>query len=82
MLQVTYWVDAPDQATSSAWTQVWADARLKAAQAVSGVGEGAFDDHGRLTFKMGGSYVTIEAVGTSLNTDTPAGAASRNAIEK
>ncbi len=82
MLQVTYWVDVPDRATASAWARIWTDARSKAAQAVPGIGEDAFYDHGRLTFKEGNAYVTLEAVGSKLNADTQAGAAQQIAIEK
>jgi hypothetical protein len=82
LLQVTYWVDIPDQAAPSAWAQVWVDARAKAAQAVSGIGDGAFYHDGRLTFKKGSLYVTIEIVDTNLNTDTSAGANQQIEMEK
>lgn len=82
MLQVTYWIDIPDQATSSVWAQVWADAKSNAAQTVSGIGDDAFYDNGRLTFKKGSIYVTIEVVGTSLNTDTRAGVNQQIEMEK
>jgi hypothetical protein len=81
MLQVTYWVDVPDQATASAWATVWADAKSKA-QVLPGIGEDAFYDHGRLTFKEGNVYVTLEAVGSRLNVDTQASATQQIAIEK
>ncbi|MEJ2555173.1 MAG: hypothetical protein P8186_02855 [Anaerolineae bacterium] len=82
LLQVTYWVDRPDQAAPSAWAQVWVDARATAAQAVSGIGDGAFYHDGRLTFKKGSLYVTIEIVDTNLNTDTSAGAHQQIEMEK
>ena len=82
LLQVTYWVDIPGQATSSAWAKVWTDARLKATQAVPNIGEDAFYHNGRLTFKEGDVYVTLEAVGTNLNTDTQAGVTQQIEIEK
>jgi hypothetical protein len=82
LLQITYWVDIPDQAAPSAWAQVWVDARSKAARAVSGIGDGAFYHDGRLTFKKGSLYVTIEIVGTNLNTDTSAGVNQQIEMEK
>jgi hypothetical protein len=65
LLQVTYWLDIPEQATPSAWAQVWVDASSKAGQTVSGIGDGAFYNDGRLTFKKSSLYVTIEIVGTT-----------------
>jgi hypothetical protein len=84
MLQITYWVDTPNQASSSAWVQVWSDAAANTnnAQAVPGLGDGAFFKDGRLTFKKDNAYVTIEAIGTALNTSTSAGAAQQIQIEK
>jgi hypothetical protein len=82
MLQVTYWVDIPDQAAPSAWAQVWVDARSKAGQAVSGIGDDAFYNDGRLTFKKDSLYVAIEIVGTNLNTDTSAGVNQQIEMEK
>jgi hypothetical protein len=82
LLQVTYWVDIPEQAAPSAWAQVWVDARSKAVQTVSGIGDSAFYNDGRLTFKKGSLYVTIEIVGTNLNTDTSAGVNQQIEMEK
>jgi hypothetical protein len=82
LLQVTYWVDIPEQAAPSAWAQVWVDASSKAGQTVSGIGDGAFYNDGRLTFKKGSLYVTIEIVGTNLNTDTSAGVNQQIEMEK
>ncbi len=82
LLQVTYWVDIPDQAAPSAWAQVWVDARSKAVQAVSGIGDDAFYNDGRLTFKKGSLYVTIEIVGTNLKTDSSAGVNQQIEMEK
>jgi hypothetical protein len=80
--QITYWVDQPNQATASQWAQVWTDARAKAAQVVSGVGDDAFYDNGRLTFKKGSVYVTIEVLSTRLSTDTPEGVNQQIEMEK
>jgi hypothetical protein len=82
MLQVTYWIDIPDQATEKGWTQVWTDANSNGSQSVSGLGSAAFFDNGRLTFKKGSTYVTIEAIGTYLNSGTSTGAAQQIQIEK
>ena len=82
MLQVTYWVDIPDRAAAGAWAKVWTDAKAQAAQTVSNTGEDAFYNQGRLTFKEGDIYVTLEAVGTYLNTDTQAGVTQQVEIEK
>jgi hypothetical protein len=84
VLQVSYWVDTPARATPTAWAQVWTDASSSASQAISGIGQGAFYEAGKLTFKKGDFYVTIEVVGTSdtLNTSTPAGLTDQLKIEK
>ena len=81
-LQVTYWVDAPDQATPRAWAQLGADARAKAAQTVSSIGGNAFYENGMLTFENGNNYVTIGIIDTELNTATPAGVNQQIAMEK
>jgi len=81
-LQVTYWIDIPDQATSSAWAQVGADARARAAQTVSGIGGGAFYENGMLTFENGNHYVTIGIIDTDLNTATSAGVSQLIATEE
>ncbi len=82
VLQVTYWLDVPGQAAPDTWAQVWADAKSKAAQTVSGVGNDAFYNGGRLTFKQDNVYVTLEIIGTSLNTDTKAGVSQQVQWEK
>ncbi len=75
MLQVNYWVDVPSAADASAWAQ----AKAGTVQAVPGLGDGAFYANGRLTFKKGTVYVTIEA----LNVDTTtAGNGQQIDIEK
>jgi hypothetical protein len=81
-LQVTYWVDIPDQATPNAWAQVGADAKAKAAQTVPGIGDGAFYENGLLTFESGAIYVTIGIVDTDLNTNASAGVNQQIEIEK
>ncbi len=83
-LQVSYWLDTPAQATPAAWARVWADASSKAPQSISGIGEGGFFEDGRLTFKKGDYYMTIEVEGTgdTLNTSTPAGVEDQLKIEK
>lgn len=84
MLQVNYWVDTPNQATPAAWAQVWADASSQAAQPVSGIGDGAFYENGKMSFKKGDIYMTIEVIGTgnSLDTTTSAGVEQQIKIEK
>jgi hypothetical protein len=81
-LQVTYWIDLAGPVSPEAWAQVWADAQAQAAQTVPGVGEGAFYSGGRLTFKKGSVYVTIEVIGTDVTTDTSAGIAQQIEMEK
>jgi hypothetical protein len=83
-LQVSYWVDTPAQVTPAAWAQVWTDASSRVSQSVSGIGEGAFYKDGKLAFKKGDIYTTIEVEGTgaSLNTSTPAGMEDQLKIEK
>jgi hypothetical protein len=82
LLQVSYWLDLPDQATPRVWSQVWTDASSQSAQAVSGIGEAAFYQDGRLSFKEGKLYVTVEAIGTQVSTETPAGVQQQLDIEK
>jgi hypothetical protein len=82
LLQVTYWLDLPDQASSSAWSQVWTDASSQAAQSVHGIGEAAFYQDGRLSFKQGNLYVTVETIGTQVSTQTPAGVQQQLDTEK
>jgi hypothetical protein len=82
LLQVTYWVDLPDGTTTSAWSQVWADAESKATLAVSGIGDQAFYTSERLSFKRGSIYITIEVIDTQLSTQTQAGENQRSDMEK
>jgi hypothetical protein len=82
LLQITYWVDLPGQVAASAWAQAWSNASARATQTVPDIGEGAFFHDGRLTFKKGSTYLTVEAVGTDLHTDTEAGLAQQMQIEK
>ncbi len=78
MLQVNYWIDAPSAADAGAWAQAWAQAKAGRAQAVPGLGDDAFYANGRLTFKKGPVYVTVEA----LNQDTTLGNGQQIDIEK
>ncbi len=79
MLQINYWVDVPSAANASAWAQAWAQAKAGTVQAVPGLGDDAFYANGRLTFKKGTVYVTVEA----LNVDTTtAGNGQQIDIEK
>jgi hypothetical protein len=82
LLQITYWVDLPDQVTASAWAQAWVDATAAVTQTVSGIGEVAFFHDGRLSFKQASTYFTVEVIGTDLQTDTRAGLAQQREIEK
>lgn len=82
MLQVTYWIDIPNQATPTAWARVWNDASSNGVQAIFGVGDGAFFKNGRLTFKKNDTFVTIEAIGTYLNSDTSTVEGQQVQIEK
>jgi len=84
VLQVNYWVDTPNQATPAAWAQIWTDASSQAAQSISGIGDSAFYENGKMTFKKGDIYMTIEVVGTSnsLDTKTSAGVEQQIKIEK
>ncbi|MCL4393459.1 MAG: hypothetical protein M1482_01335 [Chloroflexi bacterium] len=79
--QVTYWVDTPDKATPSEWAQTWAEGKSHAAQTISGVGDGAFYGNGQLTFRKGNTYVTIEVIGTKIDTSTAAGVSQQIDIE-
>jgi hypothetical protein len=75
-------VDVPAQATPSAWTQLWTQASSEAAQILPGIGDGAFYNDGRVTFKKDNLYVTIEVVGTALDTNTSAGRDQQLDMEK
>jgi hypothetical protein len=84
VLQVNYWVDTPEKAADAAWAQIWADASSQAAQSISGIGDGAFYENGKLTFKKGDIYMTLEITGTSdtLDTKTNAGVEQQIKLEK
>lgn len=80
--QVTYWVDTPDKVTPGEWAQTWTEGESHATQSISGVGDGAFYSDGRLTFKKGTTYVTVEVISTKIDTGTPAGVNQQIDIEK
>jgi hypothetical protein len=84
MLQVDYWLDIPDHATPSAWAQVWTQASSQAEQTISGIGDGGFYQNGKLLFRSGDIYMTINVtdINNDLNTDTQAGTTKRIKIEK
>ncbi len=69
---MTYWVDTSHQAAASDWARAWTDARAKATRVITGYGEDAFYDNGRLSFKKGNTYVTIEVLDMkNIDTHTP-----------
>ncbi len=80
--QLTYWEDKPGQATPEAWAQVWSNAKARAEQTVSGIGEEAFYDQGRLMFKKNNVYITVEVIATKMDTTTQAGKNEQLDIEK
>ena len=80
--QFTYWVDTPAQATPDEWAKVWTEAKSKAARPISGIGEDAFYNQGRLTFKKASTYVTIEVLSTRIDTETTEGVNQQMDIEK
>jgi hypothetical protein len=80
--QVTYWVDTPDKATLSEWAQTWTQGKSHATQTISGVGDDAFYGDGRLTFKKGNAYVTVEVISTKIDTSAAAGVSQQIDIEK
>jgi hypothetical protein len=82
MIQVTTWVDAPGEVNPDGWSQVWTEARLGADRAVEGVGDDAFYKNGRLTFKKGDLYVTLEVVGTNVDLNTSEGKNQQMDMEK
>lgn len=82
MTQINYWVDVPSQAAASTVAKAWNDARGRASQQVTGLADAAFFSHGRLTLKRGDIYLTIEVLGTQLETSTPAGQAQQLSLEK
>jgi hypothetical protein len=80
--QVTYWVDTPDRATPAEWAQTWAQGKSHASQTISGIGEDAFYGDGLLTFRVGSTFVTVEVIGTRIDTSTAAGVSAQIEIEK
>ncbi len=80
--QVTYWVDTPDKASSSEWDQTWVAGKSHALQVIPGLGEDAFFVNGRLTFKTGGTFVTVEILSNQFDTSTADGIAAQIEIEK
>ena len=79
--QITYWIDTPNQATPEEWTEVWTKGESSAAQKILGIGDAAFYNNGRLTFKKGSTYITIEAMGTGVDS-TDAGVNRQIELEK
>jgi hypothetical protein len=82
LLQITYWVDVAGQTAAADWARVWAGARSSAAQVVPGIGDDAFYDNGRLSYKKGSVYVTIEIVSAGQNIDIVPGSAQQLELEK
>ena len=83
VLQVNYWVDVPDPTTSSdAWVQAWDQAKLQASQSISGIGEDAFFEDGRLTFRVRDLFMTIEATETDWDLNTSTGLNKQATTEK
>ncbi len=80
--QITYWVDTPNQATPAEWAQAWTQGESEAVQKISGIGDAAFYNNGRLTFKKDNTYVTIEALGTGIDSRTGEGMDRQIEIEK
>ncbi len=81
VLQVNYWLDLPASSTAESWSRDWSDASAQA-QTLTGFGDGAFYEDGRLSLKSGGYYLTLEAVETDWDLKTPQGAAKQLALEK
>jgi len=82
MLQITYWISMPGQTAPELWAKAWEDADAKASQQMPGIGDDAFYNSGRLTFKRGNAYVTIEVKGTHLETSTPNGVSRQIEMER
>ena len=83
MLQTTYWVDIPASAVvSQAWAQAWAEASSRALRTVSDIADGAFYNNGRLSFKEGNMYVTVEAIETDWRLDSSANLDKQFLLEK
>jgi hypothetical protein len=83
MLQTTYWVDIPASAVDSqAWAQAWSEASSRALRTVSDIADGAFYNNGRLSFKEGNMYVTVEAIETDWSLDSSATMDKQFALEK
>ncbi len=80
--QLTYWVDTPAQATPEEWAKIWTDAKSKAARPISDIGDDAFYNQGKLTFKKGSTYVTVEVGSTRIDTATADGVNQQIDIEK
>ncbi len=83
MLQTTYWVDIPASAiVSQAWAQAWEKASSRALRKVTDIADGAFYNDGRLSFKEGNMYVTVEAIETDWSLDSSAYMGKQFAVEK
>lgn len=83
MLQVNYWIDVPaPYASPNFWNDDWTQARSKATQTVSDLGNEAFFKDGQLSFKMDNWYVTVEATESDLDLNTPVGVSQQLTIEK
>jgi hypothetical protein len=82
MLQVNYWVDLPDSTGRARLSKAWADTQIQAAQPVYGIGDAGIWRNGRLTFKQGEVYVTVETIRTDQDAHTPDGAKLQLETEK
>lgn len=71
LLQITYWIDVPDNSAIASWDRAWAGLKSASGSSVPGVGETAYFNNGRLTLKQRDIYITIEATGQALNALTP-----------
>jgi hypothetical protein len=83
VLQVNYWLDVPTSSSAdSAWTRDWAVANAGAGQAMPRLADEAFYKNGRLSFKENDFYVTLQAIETDWNLESPGGSEKQLATER
>ncbi len=83
VLQVNYWLDVPASASSAqAWRQAWAAASAQQTQTAPGIGDGSFYADGRLSFRNGDVYMTVEATETDWNLSTASDRSKQLILER
>ncbi len=82
LVQITYWIDTPDPSAAGSWERAWERLKSSGGKEISGIGDAAYFNDGRLTFQKGTIYFTVEAIDNHLDMKTAAGVSQQLEIEK